>query len=171
MKELRDDLIGNGDPGGALRSAMANFATGVSVVTAIHDGKAHAMTANSFTAISLNPPLVMVSIRHEGRFHPVLMGSTGWAVSILNAEQSAAAKRFAKSGRDLETQFDGVETTPSLITGAPWIVGAMAWLECQTETAIPAGDHTMVLGRVVGAYREDDDSSPLIYFRGGFHSS
>lgn len=169
MEELRDDLIGDGGRGGALRAAMANFATGVCVVTAIQDGVPHAMTANSFTAISLDPPLVMISVRRVGRFHPVLMSSGEWAVSILSVGQEEIARHFARSGRDLASQFSGVDLTTAPHSGAPLINGAMAWLDCTTETTIEAGDHTMVLGAVTAAHRAGGDAEPLLYFRGGFH--
>lgn len=175
MRELRDDLIGDGGPGGALRAAMANFATGVTVVTAVDQAgttgqMVHAMTANSFTAISLDPPLIMVSVRKVGRFHPVMEAAGRWAVSILGSGQGLIARHYAVSGRELATQFDDVETTTAPISGAPLINGAIAWLECETERMIDAGDHTMMLGRVLAAHRADDDESePLLYFRGSFH--
>lgn len=168
MEELRDDLIGDGR-GGALRAAMANFATGVCVVTAVEDDVAHAMTANSFTAISLDPPLVMISVRKVGRFHPVLMGAGEWAVSILSVGQEELARHFARSGRDLTSQFSGVDLTAAPHSGAPLMNGAMAWLDCSTTATIDAGDHTMVLGAVNAAHRAGGEAEPLLYFRGGFH--
>ena len=151
------------------RRAMGRFATGVTVVSTLADGHHHAMTANSFTAISLDPPLVLVSIRKIGRFHPVMMAAGRWAVSIMSVGQEDTAALFARSGRDLATQFDAVDTTTAPFSGAPLVNGAIAWLDCETTTTQVAGDHTMVLGSVKAAHRASAEAEPLLYFRGGFH--
>lgn len=165
--ELRDDLVGVG--AGELRAAMANFATGVTVITCEVEGEWYAMTANSFTSISLNPPLVSVSISSHGRFVESMRAADTWCVSLLAAGQSGIARHFADPHRDRHTQFDGIDLEVSSLTGAPLVHGALAWLECRTERAVVAGDHEVFLGAVLGARHSDaPDAQPLTYFRGRF---
>lgn len=164
--EPRDDLVG---PGGELRAAMANFATGVTVITCRVGDELYAMTANSFTSISLAPPLVMVSISRTGRFLPALHAAGTWAVSLLAAGQGPLARRFADPRRDRATQFDGVPHEVSAHTGSPLLGGALAWLECRTDRTVVAGDHELFLGEVLAARHTDTtDVAPLTYFRGRF---
>lgn len=165
MSELRDDLVG---PAEGLRRAMANFASGVTIVTATDAGVHYAMTCNSFTSISLAPPLVMVSASQHGRFHDRLLSAGHWAVSVLAAGQGPVARHFADPHRDRQRQFEAIEHQISAITGSPLIHGALSWLECRTEQLMSAGDHTIVLGSVLGAEVHDAESLPLTYFRGDF---
>src|SRR5690348_9788926 len=94
-------------------------------MSTLQDGVAHAMTANAFTSVSLDPPLVLV------------------------CEQQAVADRFARSGRDLYSQFDGIATEPGPKTECPLITGALSWLECRTWATYEGGDHTIVVGEVL----------------------
>ena len=165
QRELRDDLVG---PAEGLRRAMANFASGVTIVTATEAGMNYAMTCNSFTSISLAPPLVMVSASQHGRFHDRLLAAGSWAVSVLAAGQGDVARHFANPDRDRLRQFETIDHQISEVTGSPMIHGALAWLECRTEQVMAAGDHTIVLGSVIGAAVHDDERLPLTYFRGGF---
>ena len=164
-EDLRDDLVG---PAEGLRRAMANFASGVTIVTAVDDGVQWAMTCNSFTSISLAPPLVMVSASQHGRFHDRLLSAGRWAVSVLAAGQGDVARHFADPDRDRRRQFEPIDHEISAVTGSPMIQGALAWLECQTEQTLTAGDHTLVVGSVLGAAIHDSERLPLTYFRGGF---
>lgn len=167
--ELRDDLVERDAAAEGLRRAMANFATGVAIVTATHDGVHYAMTCNSFTSISLDPPLVMVSASQIGRFHEHFLAVETWAVSVLASDQGQIARHFANPGRDRQRQFEMVPHRISERTGSPLVEGAIAWLECRTAETVGAGDHTIVLGSVLGAAVCDGEAErPLTYFRGGF---
>lgn len=167
--DLRDDLIESNAAAQGLRRAMANFATGVTIVTCVRDGVHYAMTCNSFTSISLDPPLVMVSASQKGRFHEHFIAVDSWAVSVLATGQGAIARHFANSARDRRRQFETVPHRVSERTGAALIEGSLAWLECNTVRVVPAGDHSIVLGSVLGAELHDQaDARPLTYFRGGF---
>ncbi|GAB3698760.1 flavin reductase family protein [Mariniluteicoccus flavus] len=166
-REPRDDLVAAGAED--LRAAMANFATGVTVVTCRVGDELFAMTANSFTSISLDPPLVMVSISQRGRFLESIRAAGTWAVSLLAAGQAPVARHFADSRRDRHTQFDGVRVEMSAHTGSPLLHGALAWLECRTERTITAGDHELFLGAVIASRHSDAAAAePLTYFRGRF---
>lgn len=154
-----------------VRAVFREFVTGITVVTTGPVGDAatrHAMTANAFCSISLDPVLVMVSVAHTARFHAAITATDGWAVSILASDQSAVAAHFARSGRDLATQFDGIEQVAAERTGAPLIRGSRAWLECRTHDLVRAGDHTLVLGEVLAAGVNPASGQPLTYHRGGF---
>lgn len=166
--DLRDDLVERDAAAHGLRRAMANFATGVTIITCTHDGVHYAMTCNSFTSISLDPPLVMVSASQKGRFHEHFLAVDTWAVSVLATGQGAIARHFANSARDRRRQFETVPHRISESTGAPVIEGSLAVLECRTVQVVPAGDHSIVLGAVLGAELHEDTARPLTYFRGGF---
>lgn len=167
--DLRDDLVGRDAAAQGLRRAMANFATGITIVTCVRDGVSYAMTCNSFTSISLAPPLVMVSASQKGQFYEHFTAVERWAVSVLANGQGAIARHFADASRDRLRQFEEIPHRISELTGAALVEGALAWLECATERQVPAGDHTIVLGAVLGAeVRAVADARPLTYFQGGF---
>lgn len=154
---------------------MARFAAGVTVVTARHDGIAHALTATAFASVSLKPPLVLVCISRTSRFHDAVTSTGAWAVSVLAAEQEPLARHFSHRGRDLLTQFDGVVHEPAPHSGAPLLGGALAWLDCQTWAGYDGGDHTILVGLVVetGEGPIGDESwagLPLTYYRGTYQT-
>lgn len=154
-----------------VREVFREFVTGITVVTTppIGDpGTRHAMTANAFCSISLDPVLVMVSVAHTARFHGAITAAEGWAVSIMASDQEPVAAHFARSGRELASQFDGIEHEIGENTGAPLLRGSRAWLECRTHDLVRAGDHTLVLGEVLAAGVNPAPGQPLTYHRGGF---
>lgn len=144
------------------------------MVTAVWHGMQHAMTATAFCSVSLDPPLVLVSVGHTSRFHAAILGAGAWAVSFLAADQQPVAQRFALHGRDLASQFDDLPCWPGPETGSPLIAGALSWVECQTYATHEAGDHTLVVGLVLRAGPSDDivrtaHPGPLTYYRGSYH--
>lgn len=145
------------------RQLLGRFTTGVCVLTArTPDGRLQGMTANSLSSISLVPPLVLVSIDHRAAMHSTLTACRAFAVNILSAGQEGVSRRFAS---DHEDRFDGVGYRESP-RGLVLLDGALAHLEVERETCHEAGDHTLVIGRVVaGAAHE---GRPLCYFRGGY---
>ncbi len=100
------------------RTVMGRFATGVTVVTAVQDGFDHAMTANSFASVSLDPPLVLVCVEVDSRFHEAVLDAGGWNVNVLDEAQRGRASWFATKGRPLVGQFDSTPTHRSALTGA-----------------------------------------------------
>lgn len=148
---------------------MANFVTGVTVVTTAHEGEIHAMTANSFTSISLEPPLVMIAVMKGGNFAEHALASGSWAISILSTDQRDAAAHFANGKRDRATQFDGQPHVLGEKSGAPLLIDALAWLECRTSKVVEAGDHLLMVGEVTSAsVCGQQDPAPLTYFRRAF---
>jgi len=152
------------------RRVVGRFATGVTVVTATVDGEHHAMTCSSFTSVSLDPVLVLFCPEKIARFHDVVLSAGQWAVSVLGQSQESASRLFARRGRPLEDQFAGVDHTYGPLTGAAVLDGALASLECRTVSTADAGDHTVVIGEVLGLGVPDPDGDPLLYYEGRYRS-
>jgi flavin reductase (DIM6/NTAB) family NADH-FMN oxidoreductase RutF len=133
----------------ALRSCLGRFATGVAVVRFDSDHARHGITVNSFTSVSLDPPLVLVSVDRCARSHD-LLHERAFTVNVLGAEQEALARRFA-GGADIE---------PVWVEGdhAPRLAGVLAHLECTPWRAYDGGDHTLFLGEIVGFDFRDGDA-------------
>ena len=146
------------------RAALGRFASGITIMSTLQDGVAHAMTANAFTSVSLDPPLVLVCVDKGVRMHAAVLDCGYWAISVLARDQRSIADRFARSGRDLYSQFDGIGTAAGPKTGCSLIAGALSWLECRTWATHDGGDHTIVVGEVLSlGLGEPADPSALIY--------
>lgn len=146
------------DPG-ALRRCLGRFATGVAIVSFDSPAGPRGLTVNSFTSVSLDPPLVLVCIGKAAKAHAGLDGS-GFAVNVLASGQESLARHFA--GRpDPEAPIQWLTGSP------PRLAASLAWLDCAPWRAVEAGDHSIVIGRVTGfATGEGDDG--LGYFMGRF---
>jgi flavin reductase (DIM6/NTAB) family NADH-FMN oxidoreductase RutF len=158
---------------GVMRSVLGRFATGIAVVTAgsadPHGSHPHGMTANAFSSLSLDPPLVLVCVDREALMHESILDSEAFAVSVLHAGQEKLARHFSNRNRPLgNAQFDGVDWVPGERTRSPLLVGSLAWLECGLATTYDGGDHTIFVGRVLDtAHSEDHDA--LLFFGGAYH--
>lgn len=147
------------------RNAAGQFLTGVTIVTAVGpDGEKLGLTANSFTSVSLDPPLVLISIDKSLSSYEELMQAEGYAVHILSTEQQELSTLFATRGAD---KFGSVETRDGLY-GAPLLPEAMAVFECKVVERYPGGDHTLLLGHVERLTPGDGTGQPLAYFRGRY---
>ncbi|MGD6744162.1 flavin reductase family protein [Streptomyces sp. BH106] len=161
------------------RAALSRLAAGVVLLTAYEPpltpdgppGEDSGMTATAFMSVSLDPPLVMVSLRNSSRMDDLLDEQPLWAVSVLSESQSHIAGRFAMKGRLSDRLlFQDIPYVRGEHTGAPLVGGALATLECRTENTVVAGDHTLVIGRVLGAALPSAEGGPLMYFRGRYRS-
>ncbi|GGV90398.1 reductase [Streptomyces gelaticus] len=158
------------------RGALARLAAGVVLITAQEPpldehgrGEDVGMTATAFMSVSLDPPLVMVSLRNGSRMDDLLSEQPLWAVSVLAESQRHVAGRFAMKGRISDRLlFEDIPYTRGEVTAAPLIGGALATLECRTEQRVLAGDHTLVIGRVLSADLPSAEGAPLTYFRGRY---
>jgi flavin reductase (DIM6/NTAB) family NADH-FMN oxidoreductase RutF len=151
------------------REVLTRFATGVTVVTTLEettDGpQPWGTTVNSFTAISLDPPLVMVAIGEERSIHPIIERTRRFGVNILGEDSQALSDCFAGAPSTLPREaFCNAEYVLG-DTGLPVLDAAIAYLCCDVERVIEAGDHTMYLGRVVETGCRDETGWPLLYFR------
>jgi flavin reductase len=155
-------------PRNELRSALGMFTTGITVVTVDQDAP-RGMTANSFTSVSLDPPLVLVCVLREAAIHQAIVDCEVFAVSVLSSHQEQVARYFADHRRPRgEREFDMVDSEPGPHTGAPILTGALAWLECKLAAVYDGGDHSIFLGSVLGI-GHGSRRDPLLYFGGGFH--
>ncbi|WP_180685751.1 flavin reductase family protein [Streptomyces gossypiisoli] len=162
------------------RAAMSRLAAGVVLVTAREPaldpddpqapaGEDVGMTATAFMSVSLDPPLVLVSLREGARMDDLLAEQPVWAVSVLSESQRHIAGRFAMKGRISDRLlFEDIPYVRGEATGAPLVGGALAALECRTEQRVAAGDHTLVIGRVLTARMPSADGGPLLYFKGRY---
>jgi flavin reductase (DIM6/NTAB) family NADH-FMN oxidoreductase RutF len=151
------------------REVLARFATGVAVVTTLEQtdesSQPWGTTVNSFTGISLDPPLVMVSIGHERSIHPIIERTGRFGVNILAEDSQAISDCFAGAPSPLpRSAFCNADFTLGG-AGLPVLDQAIAYLSCDVDRIIEAGDHTMYLGRVIETMCRDDIGWPLLYFR------
>lgn len=145
------------------RQLLGRFATGVSVLTA-RDGRglSQGMTASSIASVSLHPPLLLVAVDHANDMHAAMLGATHFVVNILASDQEALARAFAA---ETTNRFDGVGYRENR-HAIPLLDGALAYIECAKHAEVPAGDHTVFIGLVIGG--EVTERRPLLYFRGGY---
>ncbi len=153
---------------GVFRRAMGRFVTGVTVVTTTTGGIDHAMTANAFTSVSLDPPLVLVCVEREARFHDAVEEAGVWSVSVLDSTARAVSAWLATRGRPLHGQLDRVPHHRGPLTGTALLDQSLATLECRTTALHAGGDHSIVVGEVLGAWLHEDDAGALVYYRGGY---
>ena len=147
----------------AFKQLMARVASGVVVVTARVGEEDHAMTANSFTTVSLDPELVLFCVQQDSRFHDAIHAADRWVVNLLSAEQAPAARWFAERGRPLQGQMEVVEYSRE-DDGIAVLKGSIGHLGCTTDAIHPAGDHSIVLGKVDRIVYENLSAPPLVYF-------
>jgi flavin reductase (DIM6/NTAB) family NADH-FMN oxidoreductase RutF len=143
-----------------LRHAMRAWTTGVAVVTALHDGQQYGMTVNSFTSISLEPPLISVALRQLTHTHDLVVNSNEFSVTILSSYQKELSDRFAGKTQ-IHDRFDGV-STETLVIPAPLLKGGMAFFNCRVVNALPVGENTLFVAEVIAA-RGEGEGIPLVY--------
>ncbi|GMU41526.1 MAG: monooxygenase [Chloroflexota bacterium] len=150
------------------RDTMGRFATGVTVVTVAHGDRLRGMTANSFTSLSLDPPLLLVCVDHHASMHELFQEADAFAVNILAADQQALSAFFASRG-EKEGPMGGqpFRLGPA---GSPILDGVMAWMDCRIEHRYDGGDHTIVVGRIQDMQVERPEASPLLFFSGKYHA-
>ncbi|MEO7136396.1 MAG: flavin reductase family protein [Gemmatimonadales bacterium] len=145
------------------RQLLGHFATGVTILTTMTpEGKPLGMTANSLSSVSLSPPLISVCVDREADMHPVILRASEFVVNVLASDQEALARRFSDKYED---RFDGVgyRLNPE---GLILLDGVLAHVICRRQETYPGGDHTIVLGRVIGGTTHE--RHPLLYYRGGY---
>ena len=148
----------------AFRNALGCFATGVTVVTTITDtGDPVGLTANSFSSVSLDPPLVLFCLDRASQNLAAFHASGRFAVNVLGDDQRDLSVRFSTTIGD---RWDGV-AWEAWATGAPVLNGCLAALDCETEAIHEGGDHIIIVGRVK-RLASTTDGKPLLYFRGNY---
>lgn len=145
-----------------LRSALGRFATGVTIITTVTEGRREGLTANSFAALSLEPPLVLWSLGRAAPSAAGFLAAGRFAINVLGADQAGLSQHFSRPRAD---KFAGIDIQDGL-AGLPLVTNALACFECRTEQVVDGGDHLLFIGRVERLrYR---DGEPLIFSAGGY---
>ena len=161
------------------KDALAQFASGVTVITVNGDAGPHGMTASAFCSVSLSPPLVLVCVKKGNSMWGKLKQSRGFAVNVLSGDQEALSNRFAgglvdeagnwKPWPEERSKFQDLDYRSAPESHAPILAGTLAGLDCIHEQEIEAGDHTVFIGRVMTAQAVSrQEGKPLVYFAGGY---
>ncbi len=165
--DLADESSSAVDPS-LFRRAAGRFATGICVVTTRSGDLDHAMTVNAFTSVSLDPILVLICVEIEARFHDAVLAAGFWGVSVLDGDGRPAADWLASRGRPLHGQLERIPHHFGPVTGTALLDQALATLEVRTTGVYPGGDHSIVVGEVVGLAARDTAGSALLYHRGAY---
>jgi len=153
---------------GSFRHTMSHFASGVTIMTTTAAGRMHGMTVSAFASQSLDPLLILVSVERSTTMHQLVMESRAFAINILDEHGEGTARFFADNARLSGPEFK--EGAYHLgITGSPILEEATAYLEATVDSTLEAGDHTIMVGRVV-ALQVVRDAAPLVYYRSGYRS-
>ena len=146
------------------RAVCGRFATGVAVAACLDEaGTPHGLTVNSFTSVSLDPPLVLVCLDRKVQSLRAFERAPGFSINILRAEQQELSRRFSSV---VEDRFENLAWRRGTHTGSPLFDEALGVFECRREQIVPAGDHLIFVGRVMEARCADGD--PLLYFGGRY---
>jgi flavin reductase (DIM6/NTAB) family NADH-FMN oxidoreductase RutF len=155
----------NGEPltDQAMRKMRGLIASGVTVVTTVHEGQLRGITVSAFAAVSLEPPLVLICLANESESKDWIAESGVFAVNLLSDEQEFFSERFAARAPIVNARFDGVPYHTAS-TGSPVLAGSIAWYDCRVEATHDGGDHTIFVGRVEAIGFGEERKAPLVYF-------
>ncbi|HMM40346.1 MAG TPA: flavin reductase family protein [Thermomicrobiales bacterium] len=147
----------------AFRRAVGQFATGVTVITVTHGDHVHGMTANSFTSVSLDPPLVLFCVGKSARMARLIEQVEGFAINILSDRQMQVSRQFAGANKEDAARTVRLHRGPV----APLLSGSLVALSCRTSAIHEGGDHWIVVGEVIALHEvgQDRASGPLAFFR------
>jgi len=151
-----------------LRETMRQWTSGVCIICSQNENYTHGMTVNSFTSISLQPPLVSITLANQTRTYNLVHESRRFSVSILGKDQQILADRFSGKIQEDRDRFEGIPTF-DLPDGMPAITGALAVLECSVENEIPLSNSTLFIAKVTYTHVEGK-GSPLIYHNRNYFS-
>ncbi|MDQ6526052.1 flavin reductase family protein [Nocardioides sp. LHD-245] len=153
------------------RDVLGCFASGIAVITTMSDGEPVGLTCQSFSSVSLDPPLVTFIPARSSRAWPLIQRAGRFCVNILAADQEHVSGQMATKGVD---KFAGIDWTPAKATGSPVIAGTLAHLDCTIHAVYEGGDHFIVVGRVEHLEAHADDAAvvePLLYFKGRYRTT
>ncbi|MFF7354228.1 flavin reductase family protein [Streptomyces filipinensis] len=152
----------------AFRAAMGRFPTGVTLLTQGSGDDTIVMTLNSLTSVSLDPMLLLVSVKADGRMRPKIQRGGGFAVNVLSESQRDLAQEFCRpdrpAGRAAMTRLGAVEGT----LGHAVLPAAEAYFECELYDEHEAGDHVLLIGRIVTVHNRSGEARPLVFHRGTY---
>ncbi len=146
------------------RRVLGHWVTGVAVVASrTGQGEPCGFTANAFTSLSIDPPLVLVCVDRAGNSHASIRAAGVFTVNVLGSDDERLARHFAVSGGS--DKFEGIAWRTAA-SGAPILEESLAWVDCSVRQTVPGGDHTIFIGEVLAADAEEGE--PLIFYRGGY---
>jgi len=148
----------------AFRNTIGLFATGVTVVAVEVEGETYGMTANAVTSVSLEPMLVLVCVQKEAHLMAFLRRAEGFSINILSEAQQDLSNYFA----NLWSEPEPPPFAFSPWLGTPRLEGAIGVIACRTTEFLEGGDHWIVLGQVIGLYRQENPANPLLYYQGQY---
>jgi flavin reductase (DIM6/NTAB) family NADH-FMN oxidoreductase RutF len=152
----------------AKKAVLSSFPYGLYAVTVAHEGEEHAMTANWVTQAAFEPPMVVVAVENTSKTIELIRDAHVFAVSVFHESQRDLAGRLGRSSEQVTEKLKGIRTKPAPVTGAPVLADSLGWVECRVISALPAGDHTLVLGEVVGAGMEREGVRALTLQEAGY---
>lgn len=144
------------------RATLAQWASGVTIVTSVHQGQHVGITASSFSSVSMEPPRILICVAKRLYTHQVIMESGIFGVTILAADQEGVGMRFAGRIAEGEDRFDGVDFFTAE-TGTRLIQHGVGWVDCRLSAAHDGGDHSIFVGDVVAAHGAEQ-GNPILYY-------
>jgi flavin reductase (DIM6/NTAB) family NADH-FMN oxidoreductase RutF len=144
-----------------LRHAMRAWTTGVVIVTSLYEGQQYGMTVNSFTSISLEPPLICVTLKRLTHTHDLVVKSGMFSVTILTSAQKELSDRFAGKMPNLVDRFEGIQTE-TISLDSPVFKDGLAYFDCRIVNSVPVGENTLFIAEVLDA-RGEGEGVPLVY--------
>ena len=150
-----------------LKEVMRHWTTGVSIVSSAYKGKIHGMTVNSFTSISIEPPMVVVTLAKNTRTYDLVQDSGKFGVSLLSVDQYELSDKFAGRIPEGGNRFEGIDVF-YLQTEIPLIKGGLAWVECEVVQAFDLPASTMFIGQVTAS--KTSEGEPLVYYNRAYHT-
>ncbi|GAB2976469.1 flavin reductase family protein [Nocardioides montaniterrae] len=170
-----EDVVVHDDPEAkaaarSFRDVLGCFASGITVITTMSGDEPVGMTCQSFSSVSLDPPLVMFIPARTSRAWPMIHRAGRFCVNVLSADQEHVSAQMASRGVD---KFAGIDWTPGPATGSPVITGSLAHLDCTIHAVYEGGDHFVVIGRVehLEQHVDVEQTEPLLYFRGRYRTT
>ncbi|MEM6722475.1 MAG: flavin reductase family protein [Bacteroidota bacterium] len=151
----------------SFRKVLGQFPTGVTIITSKLGEQTYGFTANSFTSVSLDPPLVLFCMNKDSEGYPLISESKVFAVNLLSREQEELSNRFANPSMDMDQRYEGLDFQ-SAQTGCPILPGTLGFLDCRLHQLLDGGDHWILIGEVIDIEAQDGD--PLLYFQGRYAS-
>lgn len=152
------------------KSALRRFASGITVITARTEDGEHGMTASAFCSLSVSPPRILVCVGRGAAIHPVIERAGAFGVTLLSDEQQPLSDRFAGRFPKDQDRFADLAIDRAPDSGAAWLPGGLAWLDCKVAAALDGGDHTIFVGEVTAARTNDgvEPHAALLYLAGRY---
>lgn len=147
--------------GAATKAILERLPYGLYVVTVLHDGEEHGMTANWITQASFEPPMLAVAVENTSKTIGLIRDAHHFGVSLLTTAQQDVAAKLGRSSEQAQQKLKGVKTKPAPQAQTPVLTEAVGWVECRVVASLPAGDHTLVLGEILEAGIENGEATPL----------